>query len=227
MSSYLSQTSRPSFPQDLPALGGKFVFDRAVAALGLILLSPFFVLIAAAIKAVNPSVPVIAWNTVLGKNRRQFRMWKFSTMIPNADAALKDLLARDPALRAEWETNFKLKNDPRVLKGIGTVLRRSSLNELPQLFNVLCGQMSLVGPRPITEDEEALYLKLGGCEMLEMRHSVLPGITGLWQASGRSETSYSERVELDRRYLISRTFWMDLKIIAATFRKVVAFSGAY
>lgn len=225
--SYLSSTRRPGFSNALPAVGGKPLFDRTVALLAIILLSPVFLAIALVLKLRHPSVPVIAWNTVLGKDRRRFRMWKFSTMVPDADAVLKDLLERNPVLRAEWEANFKLKRDPRVLTHVGWFLRRTSLNELPQLFNVLCGDMSLVGPRPITEREESLYLKFGSPEMLALRHSVLPGITGLWQATGRNETSYSQRVELDLQYLKNRCFWFDVRIIALTVRKVFTFSGAY
>jgi lipopolysaccharide/colanic/teichoic acid biosynthesis glycosyltransferase len=120
-----------------------------------------------------------------------------------------------------------LKVDPRILPVIGSLLRRASLNELPQLFNVLRGEMSLVGPRPIRAHEEALYLRYGGPEMLHMRHSIRPGITGLWQVSGRNDVSYAERVQLDMQYLLNSSMINDLEILVKTCARLLRPFGAY
>ena len=205
----------------------KFVFDFLTALVLLALLSPFMLVIAIAIKIANPRVPVFVGCDGLGKNRKFFLVWKFSTMVPNAKEVLEGILAANPVLRNEWETTFKLKNDPRILPGIGHFLRRTSLNELPQLFNVLCGEMSLVGPRPINAREEPLYLKYSGENLLWQRYSVRPGVTGLWQVEGRSDVSYEERVRLDHKYLSNKKFSSDLLIIFRTVSIVLWPKGAY
>ena len=205
----------------------KRLFDFVVSLCGLVVLAPVFLIISIVIKAKYPSVPVLFANPVVGKNGRPFRMWKFSTMVPDAHIILADLLEGNEALRNEWNENVKLQYDPRILPGVGDFLRRSSLNELPQLYNVLIGDMSLVGPRPITKAEEDHYIRIGGIGILARRHSQRPGITGLWQATGRSDVSYEERIVLDNAYLRSQSFGFDLKILWWTVRKVISRKGAF
>jgi undecaprenyl-phosphate galactose phosphotransferase len=157
----------------------------------------------------------------IGVGGTSFRCWKFRSMVPDAEAVLAHTLATDPEARAEWERDFKLRNDPRVTP-LGQFLRKSSLDELPQLFNVLKGEMSLVGPRPIVAAEVERY----GLAMEEYR-ACKPGITGLWQVSGRNDVDYAERVELDRRYAWSWSLKGDLMILVRTLGVVARRSGAY
>lgn len=146
----------------------------------------------------------------IGTSGKPFRMWKFRTMVPNADKKLAEYLLKDPALKAEWQATQKLRHDPRVTK-IGYFLRRSSLDELPQLWNVLKGEMSLVGPRPIVQNEIEKY-----GELFELYTKVLPGMTGYWQVSGRSSLSYAARLWLDSYYIRNWSIWFDLYIICMT-----------
>jgi lipopolysaccharide/colanic/teichoic acid biosynthesis glycosyltransferase len=147
--------------------------------------------------------------------------WKFRTMVENADQFLEEHLAKNPQLREEWDNTHKLRHDPRVTR-IGRILRRTSLDELPQIWNVLRGEMSLVGPRPVVSAEVEKY-----GESFDFYRAVRPGITGLWQVSGRSDTSYSERVALDVRYVRHWSVWLDIYLLARTFRVVFRGSGAY
>lgn len=156
----------------------------------------------------------------LGRNGKPIHVFKFRTMYPDADERLKQILAEHPAYKAEWEKNFKLEKDPRITP-IGNFLRKTSLDELPQLINVLRGEMSLIGPRPIVEAERAYY-----GENFETFASVKPGITGLWQVSGRSDVDYETRVALDIYYVSNWSLWMDLYIFLATFSAVVFRRGA-
>ena len=142
-------------------------------------------------------------------------------MVPDADHILEEYLAHDEALRAEWETNHKIKNDPRITR-IGQLLRKTSLDELPQLLNVIRGEMSLVGPRPIVEEEIQYY-----ANSYRLYTQVRPGLTGLWQVSGRSDTSYPHRVSLDEYYVRHWTIWMDLYILIRTCWVVLKRNGAY
>jgi Undecaprenyl-phosphate galactose phosphotransferase WbaP len=157
----------------------------------------------------------------IGQNGKEFRAWKFRSMIVDAEQALQAHLDRHPEARAEWEANQKLKNDPRVTT-IGALLRKTSLDEIPQLWNVLVGQMSLVGPRPIVQAEVERY---GEC--FELYKNVRGGLTGLWQVSGRNDTSYEERVELDRFYVQNCSIWLDLCILFRTLGVVLLKKGAY
>lgn len=157
----------------------------------------------------------------VGRHGRRFHAWKFRTMVPNADQVLEKCLASDPMLRAEWEANHKLKRDPRVTM-IGSFLRKTSLDELPQLWNVVRGEMSLVGPRPIVEAEIYKY-----ADDYEYYVEVLPGITGLWQVSGRNNTTYEERVALDAFYVKNWSLWMDIYILISTVRVILFREGAY
>jgi lipopolysaccharide/colanic/teichoic acid biosynthesis glycosyltransferase len=156
----------------------------------------------------------------VGYQHRTFRCWKFRTMVVDADTVLADLLQNDPAAREAWNRDFKLPNDPRVT-WIGRLMRVTSIDELPQLWNVLKGEMSLVGPRPVTPHELAMY-DTNVADYLSCR----PGITGLWQVSGRSDLSYDDRVNLDTHYVRSWTLLLDFKITLKTFGVVLGRKGA-
>jgi Undecaprenyl-phosphate galactose phosphotransferase WbaP len=197
----------------------KSLTDRLAAFFGLILLSPLFVVLAYKVR--KDGGPAFYGQKRVGQNGVEFKCWKFRSMIVNAEAALEKHLAENPRAREEWNREFKLKDDPRITK-IGHFLRRSSLDEIPQLYNVLIGEMSLVGPRPVVAaeipyygDKKAHYL------------SVKPGLTGLWQVSGRNDVSYEERVALDAYYVENQSFWGDIVIILKTVYVVLARKGAY
>ncbi len=194
----------------------KRALDLIVSAAVLLLTWPLMVVIAVAIKFDSPG-PVFYRRRVIGVGGKPFDALKFRTMYVDAD----ERLARDPELRRQFEENYKLKDDPRVTR-VGRFLRRTSLDELPQLFNVLWGQMSLVGPRMITSEERARYGKW------RMNLStVKPGITGLWQVSGRSDLSYGERVMLDMHYIRNYSIWLDLHLLWRTIPAVLKGHGAY
>ena len=194
----------------------KGLLDVVVSVISLLVLWPVMLVIAVAIK-LDSSGPIFHRRRVVGVGGRPFYALKFRTMYTNAD----ERLARDPELRRQFEQNFKLKDDPRVTR-MGKFLRRTSLDELPQLFNVLFWQMSLVGPRMITQEEQEKYGKW------RMNLStVKPGITGLWQVSGRSDVSYKERVTLDMYYIRNYSIWMDLHLLWQTIPAVLRGSGAY
>lgn len=198
----------------------KRVFDLFFTPLlGLLALVPGL-LIAIAIK-LDSRGPVLFGHTRLGKGGRPFRLWKFRSMVENADACLEDHLRRNQACAAEWAQTHKLRNDPRVTR-IGRLLRKTSLDELPQLWNVLCGEMSMVGPRPVVAEEMYRY---GGTSSLYAQ--VRPGLTGLWQVSGRNDTQYSRRVELDAEYIRDWSLRLDLAILLRTVRVVLRGHGAY
>ncbi len=181
---------------------------------------PFAALIALMIKLDSPG-PVFYAQRRIGRNGKRFFAWKFRSMVKDAPAVLEQYLNQHPELRQEWERDHKLRNDPRVTR-IGRFLRRTSLDELPQLWNVLRGDMSLVGPRPIVEEEIVRY---GPYYPLYTR--VLGGVTGLWQVSGRSDTSYEERVQLDIFYARNWSVWLDLCILFRTISVVLFRKGAY
>jgi len=198
----------------------KRCFDTVCASLGLIVLSPFFLITALVIKLSSPG-PVFFGHNRIGRDGATFKCYKFRSMVANAQDVLEELLARDPEARAEWQREFKLKNDPRITK-VGAFLRKTSLDELPQLFNVVRGEMSLVGPRPIVKDEIELY----GAKVRYF-FKVTPGITGLWQVSGRNDISYDERVMLDEYYAKNWSLWLDVEILLRTFGVVFKREGAY
>ena len=185
---------------------GDLAFSLAVLALG----APVLLVLAALVKLSSPG-PVFYVQRRVGRDYRRFGCIKFRTMRADADQVLARVLATDPALRAEYELDFKLRRDPRIT-WVGRFLRRSSLDELPQFLNVLRGEMSVVGPRPIVDKELSRY----GHYMDEVA-SVRPGLTGLWQVSGRNNLSYRKRVKLDLAYARGRTFSLDLAIILRTF----------
>lgn len=198
----------------------KRMLDYALVALGAVAAAPLVAVLAALVRWDTPG-PVFYSQERIGRGGRRFRMWKFRTMVRDADRVLAGLLERDPALRAEWDAHQKLADDPRVTR-VGRWLRRTSLDELPQLWNVLRGEMSIVGPRPIVQDEVDHY----GSEF-ETFATVPPGITGYWQVSGRSRVPYPERVELDAYYVRNWSIWLDLVILARTVGVVVRREGAY
>ncbi|MEI7530051.1 MAG: undecaprenyl-phosphate galactose phosphotransferase WbaP [Elusimicrobiota bacterium] len=198
----------------------KRAIDYAAAALISVLLALPMLLIALRVK-LSSAGPATYRQQRVGKNGKLFWCYKFRTMHPDADARLKELLARDPGLKAEWEKNFKLTNDPRVT-GIGDFLRRTSLDELPQLLNILKGEMSLVGPRPVVTKEITEYYK----EDAVYYFRVPPGLTGLWQVSGRSDITYDSRIALDSWYVKNWNIWLDIIILFKTVNVVLNREGA-
>ncbi|TWT73749.1 UDP-glucose:undecaprenyl-phosphate glucose-1-phosphate transferase [Posidoniimonas polymericola] len=198
----------------------KRLMDLTVSVSALLALFPVLLAIALAVKLTSRG-PIFFGHTRLGLDGRGFKAWKFRTMVVDADKTLEKHLQAHPELRAEWEKDHKLKWDPRITT-VGRVFRKLSLDELPQLWNVLCGEMSLVGPRPIVTKEVEKY---GDCWGLYT--SVKPGITGLWQVSGRNNTTYDERVQLDEYYVRNWSPWLDLYLMIRTVRTVLFAEGAY
>lgn len=199
---------------------GKRFIDVTLALFGIVFLSPLF-LFCCLLCLVSSPGPIIFGHHRIGYGGRVFKCFKFRTMVVDADARLRAYLATDPAANAEWLSSRKLRNDPRVTT-IGAVLRRSSLDELPQLFNILVGDMSVVGPRPITEDELSNY-----SSRAKDYFACRPGITGLWQVSGRSSTTYRRRVACDTYYARNWSSFLDLKIMIATVPALFRTDGAY
>ena len=197
----------------------KRLFDMATASLLLILLAPVFITLIILIR--KSGGPAFYGHPRVGRYGQPFKCLKFRPMRPDADKVLKELLANDPAARAEWEKDFKLKNDPRITP-VGHFIRKTSLDELPQIFNVLKGEMSLVGPRPVVKDELDRY---GAASSLYLEAK--PGITGLWQVSGRNDTTYAERVSLDSWYVQNWSLWYDIAILFKTVDVVLLRKGAY
>jgi len=198
----------------------KRIMDYILALIIFILILPILVIIAIIIKLTSEG-PVIYSQERIGKKAKTFKCYKFRTMYKDADKRLKEILEKNPELKKEWETYWKLKNDPRVTK-IGNFLRKTSLDELPQIFNVLKGEMSLVGPRPVVQKEIDDYYK----ENSEYYFKVPPGVTGLWQVSGRSNTSYEYRISLDSWYVKNWNLWLDIVILFKTFSAVIKKEGA-
>ena len=198
----------------------KRTFDIVVAVTALIALSVLLAIVAAAI-LVMQGRPILIRHPRIGRNGATFPCLKFRTMVRDADAALSHHLASDPSAMLEWHANRKLKNDPRVTP-LGKILRETSLDELPQLVNIVRGDMSIVGPRPIVAQEIPRY----GSAISDYQ-SVRPGLTGLWQCSGRNDTSYEQRVVLDREYVRSWSMRRDLAIILKTVPAVLNSRGVY
>jgi exopolysaccharide production protein ExoY len=189
-------------------LSFKRLADIVIASSAIFLLAPLLAICAIVNYATTGSV--LFRHSRVGFGGRRFNCLKFQTMVPDAAERLRHLLESDPAAAAEWELNRKLRNDPRVTT-IGAILRKSSLDELPQLFNVLKGDMSIVGPRPVTEEEMKRY-----ANAVTAYYSCRPGITGLWQVSGRSSTTFSKRVACDSFYARNWSVGLDAWIIVAT-----------
>lgn len=199
------------------ALFLKRTLDILASALMLILLSPLFALLALLVK-IEDGGPVFFAQRRVGRIGREFKMFKFRSMSVNAEARLQEVLKLN---QHEQGITFKLKDDPRVTK-VGKYLRKFSLDELPQFYNVLIGNMSLVGPRPPVPREVALYTPAD-----RLRLEVMPGITCFWQIGGRSEIDFSGQVKLDVQYIESQSLWLDLKILFKTVPAVVFSKGAY
>ena len=202
-----------------PARLTKRLFDTLMAVLILIVLSPFMIIIAIALMMEGGGI--IFSHLRVGRNGKAFHCYKFRSMVPDADRQLQVLLNDNLSMQAEWEKEHKLKDDPRISR-MGAFLRRYSLDELPQLFNVLKSEMSLVGPRPVVSDELEKY----GLEK-SYYLMVRPGMTGLWQVSGRNDLDYDTRVYLDAWYVKNWSLWYDVAILFKTFRVVLWRSGAY
>jgi Undecaprenyl-phosphate galactose phosphotransferase WbaP len=198
----------------------KRMLDIGLTLLGAAIVLPLIAIIAMLIKIDSPG-PVFYSHTRIGYGGKTFAAWKFRSMVQNADQVLNQYLAQYPHLREEWERDQKLRRDPRVTR-IGRILRRTSLDELPQLWNVVKGEMSLVGPRPIVAAEIPKY----GAQF-ELYKKVNGGLTGLWQISGRNDTSYDQRVRLDTFYVRNWSVWLDLYILFRTIEVVLFRKGAY
>ncbi|WP_206199064.1 sugar transferase [Thermoanaerobacterium sp. PSU-2] len=198
----------------------KRLIDFMLSLFLIIILSPLLVLISILIKITSPG-PILFRHKRLGLNGKLIDVYKFRTMVVNAQEVLEKILSENPDLKKEYEETFKLKDDPRMTK-IGKILRKTSLDELPQLFNVIKGDMSLVGPRPIVLEEINMY-KEHGKYLLR----VLPGVTGLWQVSGRNNVDYEERIKMDMQYIMNWNLWLDLNILFKTIPAVLKKDGAY
>lgn len=198
----------------------KRTFDLTATVIGGLMISPILLAIALWVYHDSPG-PVIFKHRRVGRNGKEFNCYKFRSMCVNSKEVLEHLLATAPEAKAEWDKEFKLKNDPRITKS-GAFLRKTSLDELPQLWNVLKGEMSLVGPRPIVKKEISKY----GQYFREYK-MVRPGITGIWQTSGRNDVDYLERVQMDNWYVHNWSVWIDLVLLWRTFGVVLAGNGAY
>lgn len=204
------------------ALSGfaKYILDTTLAVAGLIVLLPMIGMLIV-IVLVLQGRPVFIAHRRIGKNGVMFACLKFRTMVINADQVLTRHLADNPRCREEWNATRKLRKDPRVTP-FGAIMRKSSIDEVPQLLNIILGNMSLVGPRPISAGEAELY-GVHYADYIKVR----PGLTGLWQVSGRNETTYGERVQLDVRYIRERTILGDLAILVRTIPAVLRSHGSY
>jgi Undecaprenyl-phosphate galactose phosphotransferase WbaP len=198
----------------------KRAIDYLITLILLPLIMPLFIFIALLVKITSKG-PIIFSHERVGKGGKIFKCYKFRTMYIDAEEKLKQILETNPEVKVEWETKYKLTNDPRVTP-IGKFLRKTSLDELPQIFNVLKGEMSLIGPRPVTKEELDKYYK----EKAELYCLIPPGITGLWQVSGRSNLTYEERVNLDCWYIRNWSLWLDLVILLKTVKVVLKGEGA-
>ena len=193
----------------------KRLFDVFVSVITVMALLPIFIIVSFFIKITSPG-KVLYRGVRAGKNEVNFEIYKFRTMVVNADEKLQKLLSSDIKFKNEYEESFKLKHDPRVIQGIGVFLRRTSLDEIPQFYNVLVGDMSVVGPRPIVYDEIQKYKK-----SFSKLISIRPGLTGFWQVNGRSDIDYRDRVAMDMEYIDNSNIWLDIKIIFKTIKMMM------
>jgi exopolysaccharide production protein ExoY len=201
-------------------LTSKRVIDIILAVSGIVLLAPLLIICFVATVVTSPG-PAVFRHRRVGFKGKYFDCLKFRTMVMDAPERLQQLLESDSLAAAEWAANRKLRNDPRVT-AIGAILRKSSLDELPQLFNVLKGDMSIVGPRPVPDEELVQY-----CGAIDAYLACRPGITGLWQVSGRSTTTYSKRIECDSFYALNWSMTLDAKILIVTIPAVLLSDSAY
>lgn len=199
----------------------KRIFDLTFCFLITPLLIPLLLIITGLVKSSSRG-RVIYYHERIGRGGKVFRCYKFRTMYYNAEQRLEEILSSDKKAREEWESTQKLKDDPRVTP-VGHLLRKFSLDELPQFWNVLRGDLSVVGPRPVVQEEIDKHFGSKAKKILSIR----PGLTGIWQVSGRSDTSYSVRVELDEKYVDQQTFFLDLYLIVKTIPAMLLSRGAY
>ena len=218
-------TQEYSHTNRFSSIAPPYVFKRAidgVLALPFFILSiPLITLFAIGIKLLSPGSAFFIQERI-GYKGKTIRVWKLRTMYTNAQELLEKHLEQSPEAKAEWESYFKLKDDPRIIPLIGSLLRKTSMDELPQFWNVLAGNMSMVGPRPFPEYHLNTFTK----EFQQLRQQVKPGLTGLWQVSARSEGDSTIQEQLDRQYIANRSFMLDMKIILKTFYVVLAQKGA-
>ena len=198
---------------------GKRTLDVAFSLLALPIVVPVICIIALGMVVSGDRGPIFFGHKRVGRNKKVFRCWKIRTMVTDAEERLRDHLAADPKAAEEWERDHKLSNDPRITR-LGRFLRRTSLDELPQLWNVVRGEMSLVGPRPIVRMEMHKYGPHRG-----MYASIRPGVTGLWQVSGRNDISYAERVAMDVDYVANVSPHLDLRVLVGTVASVLNLTG--
>ena len=201
-------------------LVAKRMIDLAIILFTLPLVLPVSLIIALLVKVTSPG-PILYGHVRIGKNHKQIKCWKFRSMYKDADEKLESILKENPEMRRQWEKDRKIENDPRVTP-FGKFIRKTSLDELPQLINIFCGQMSCVGPRPVTEGELVRY-----GDSVDYILSVTPGLSGMWQTSGRSDTAYEDRVVLDTYYIQNWSIWLDLWILIKTVWVVLGGKGAY
>ena len=196
--------------------GFKRIVDIILGCIGLVLLSPVFLILAICIK-IDSKGPVIFAHKRIGKNGKEFNMYKFRSMYENAEEMIENF---NEEQKREWQENFKLENDPRITK-VGKFLRKTSLDELPQIVNIIKGDLSIIGPRPIVDEELEKY-----GENKEKFLSITPGLTGYWQANGRSNTTYEERMQMELYYIDNQSLWLDIKIFFKTIVSVLKKEGA-
>lgn len=199
----------------------KRAFDLAFSFLFLTFFSPFFLILALSIRISSHGRAIYSHERI-GRGGKAFKCYKFRTMYEDAESRLEALLRSNPTLREEWNRSFKLKNDPRITP-FGRFLRKTSLDELPQFWNVFKGDLSIVGPRPVVQEELNHHFGVKAYKILSIR----PGLTGLWQVSGRSDTSYETRIRLDETYVDTQSFFLDLKLILKTIPCMICLKGAY
>lgn len=199
----------------------KRIFDIVFSLLTMVIIIPVSIVVIILIMIESPGAAPIFKHYRVGKDGKLFPCYKFRSMVPNAKEKLQEYLKNNPEAKIEWDKYFKLKNDPRITK-VGKIIRKTSIDELPQFINVLKGEMSWVGPRPIIKDEIHYYGKY-----IKDYYAVLPGITGMWQVSGRSEIGYKDRVSLDVWYVKNWSIWIDITLILKTIKTVLFRKGAY
>ena len=199
----------------------KRLFDIVFSIVALLLFLPFGILISLLIKLSSPG-PIFYQSQRVGKDGQVIGCWKFRTMCQNAEGKLKEILKQNPKLKKEWDTYFKLKDDPRI-NGIGKFLRKTSLDEFPQFWNVLRGDLSVVGPRPVTEIEVRKYFRDKARKILSVR----PGLTGIWQTSGRNLLTFDQRIQLEEQYIDKQSLLLDLRIIFKTIPHMFFAKGAF
>ncbi len=207
-------------PMKLMSIISKRILDIVISLAGMLMLIPLTVFVFFKNRSQGDTDPIFFKQDRIGKNGKVFQIYKYRTMVPNADQILEEMMAKDPAIREEYEINKKLENDPRITKA-GEFLREKSLDEFPQFINVLKGQMSLIGPRPYLERE---IEDMG--EYYDIVIQSKPGLTGMWQTHGRSDVDFQTRLELDDYYVHNWNFWMDVTLFVKTVRIVLYGSGA-